>query len=85
MTAKYIEQIICVNTHIQQLLFNQKLMKRNKAKNLMRKRIDAKKGKRKLEANKRNAKPISVRFVSIWSEKKYKQNRRTLGASRWKS
>jgi hypothetical protein len=32
MRGIYIEQIIYENTHIQQLLFNKKLMKRNKAK-----------------------------------------------------
>jgi hypothetical protein len=37
MRGIYIEQIIYVNTHIQQLIFNQNLMKRNKEKNLMRK------------------------------------------------
>jgi hypothetical protein len=37
MRGKYIEQIIYVNTHIQHIMFIQKLMKWNKAKNLMQK------------------------------------------------
>jgi hypothetical protein len=56
MRGIYIEQIILVNSHIQHLMFIQQLMKRNKAKNLMRKYANiAKKGKRILEVNMQNS------------------------------
>jgi hypothetical protein len=65
----YIEQIIYENTHIQQLMFNKKLMKLNKEKtknDFMRKQANIAK-KKEAKTSKRtsetHAKWISVRFI----------------------
>ncbi len=73
MKGIHIEQIICVNTHLQQLMFNQKIMKRNKAKNLLRK-----KGSEYFEANKRNA--CEMDLYSLLFRFEAKKNRSETGA-----